>query len=78
MQVRQFFQTTGGSESTTIALRHDGNDTTMTCSINASSGTANCSSTNSFFVTAGDTLEYSFIQTNSSPNVFTTVLLTCN
>jgi len=77
MQVRQFFQT-GGSESTTIALRHDGNDTTMTCSIIASSGTANCSSTNSFFVTAGDTLEYSFIQTNSNPNVFTTVLLTCN
>lgn len=68
-----------GSESTTITLRHNGSNTSVSCSINGlSSGTGSCTSTNSVFVASGDTLEYKVTQNNVNPFVMTTPLLVCN
>jgi hypothetical protein len=78
MKVSQFFQLSSGSETTTIALLLNGGSSGMSCSITASSGTPTCSSTASFFLTAGQTLEYSVGQNNNNPNVVTTVQRICN
>jgi len=68
-----------GAEGTTITLRHNGNNTSVSCSINGlSSGTGSCTSTNSVFVAAGDKLEYEVTQNNGNPFVMTTPLLVCN
>jgi hypothetical protein len=78
LSVHAIVQTAGGSDDTTFVVRHNGSDTSMTCSVTVTSGNASCSSTNSFFVSAGDTLEFSVTQTNGSPIIFYSTLLTCN
>jgi hypothetical protein len=68
----------GSDDNITVLVRHNGSNTTMSCVAQVTAGNANCSNANQFFVAAGDTLEYEVTQTNGSPNIITSTLLTCN
>lgn len=68
-------------DATTYVVRHNGSNTPMSCTVTMpayGTGVYACTSTNSFFVAAGDTLEYSVTQTNSNPYIFYSTLLVCN
>jgi hypothetical protein len=73
-------QSAGGSDATTFTVRHNGADTSMTCTATGTTGTYSCSDAtpaHTFSVAVDDTIEYKVTQTNSAPNLFYSTQLIC-
>jgi len=72
----------GGPDSSTLTVRHNGAPTSMTCTVatTATAGSrASCSdTTHTFTVAAGDTLEYANSHTNATAFTDLGPVLTCN
>jgi hypothetical protein len=69
---------TGGADTTTFVVRHNGTGTSMGCSVTVNGNTATCSDTvHGFTVAVNDTIEYQVSQTNGSPTVFYSMQLLC-
>jgi hypothetical protein len=54
--VNVFVSSSPTTDDTTFVVRHNGSNTSMSCSVTVDTSSSNCNSTNSFFVAAGDTL----------------------
>jgi hypothetical protein len=65
----------GGSDTTTFVVRHNGSNTLMTCA--AAAGSSCTDITHTFLVAANDTIEYAITQTNGSPTLFYSTQLIC-
>ncbi len=79
--VHGFVQAGGAADSSTFVVRHNGSNTTMSCTIDnvdSVGSIASCSSTNSFSVALNDTLEYAVTQTNGTPFVQYSTQLLCH
>lgn len=67
-----------GSDTTTIAVYHNGSVTSMTCSATTNGNGTSCrDTTHTFSVSAGDLISVSFIETNANPFNKINVELVC-
>jgi hypothetical protein len=79
LSVHAILQAAGYPDVTTFVVRHNDSATSMTCAVTVVSGNSSCSDTlHTFFVAAGDTLEFAVTQTNGNPTIFYSTSLICN